>query len=293
MNTIFIPIEPVLDAFDAVRLESNTSPIPSLSTLYDTVPKKIYFSKYSTFSTTDRSSFVSSGISCSPTPRLYWLHIAIDIPSYQKAYIYVSSTINDTSLTILSTQNYLNDTDRISRDGLINLDDGEEVTFFSNNSFNTLWSGFRLDSLMKPLIAFYVARTKSWATTGSAVIFDQLLINVGSGWDKTSNRFIVPNNGTYYFCLSFGYEAGKTITFQLLLNGNIKLATVVTADTTIKDGVSIAAKSYMAKLKELDYVEINSLTDPSYSDEKNLQIAFGGFLYSPLGGTMVNELIFV
>ena len=178
----------------------------------------------------------------------------------------------------------------MSRDGLISLDVGEEMAFFTNTSFNTFWSGFRIDSLMKPLIAFYVARTKSMVTSTSLVDFDKLLVNVGKGWDKTTNRFIAPNNGTYYFCLSFGYEAGKFVTFQLSVNGVPKLTATVASDKTIKDGISIAAKSYMMVLKEHDYIEVSSLDDPLYSDEKSLQTAFGGFLYTPVSGSTVNKL---
>ena len=248
----------------------------------------ISFTSFSSFSNTNGSGFVPSGIRCSPISRLYWLHVGVDVGPLQGVNTSLSSSRNGTGLVILSTLSELNGMDRVTRDGIIQLDVGEQMNCFSNSSLSTFWSGFRLDSLMKPLVAFYVGRTTSWATSNTAVVYDRIMVNMGNGWNSVSNRFIAPFTGTYYFSLSFGYEAGSSPNFQVVINGALKLYAIVGVGNAITNGIGIAAKSYMVTMAKDDYLEVRTGSVKSYSDEINLQMTLGGFLYSPVKESLVN-----
>ena len=285
MNFAFVHLEPILDAFCAIRSEmmspgqSNDVPASAQPTL---------FTNFSSFSNTNGRSFIPSGIRCSPIPRLYWLHVGVDVEALQGAYTNFTSSRNDTSLVLLSTQNELNGVDRVTRDGIIQLDVGEQMNCFSNSSRNTFWMGFRLDSLMKPLIAFYVGRTASWTQSTSAVVYDQIMVNIGGGWNIISNRFIAPVTGTYYFSLSLGYEAGNSPNFQILINNTPKLGATAGVGSIMTSGIGIIAKSYMVTMTQDDFLEVRTSNAQSYSDENNFQMTLGGFLYSPRQCSMVN-----
>ena len=281
-------VEPILDAFYAIR-SNITSPAQSNDVLASS--KLILFTNFSSFSNTNGSGFTPSGIRCSPIPRLYWLHVGVDVGRFQVSSNFTSSR-NGTSLVILSTQNELSGMDRVTRDGIIQLDVGEQMNCFSNSSLDNFWSGFRLDSLMNPLVAFYVGRTTSWSTSGTAVVYDRIMVNVGNGWNSTYNRFIAPLDGSYYFSWSFGYEAGNSPTMQIFINGTSKLSATAGVGSAITTGIGIAAKSYVVTMAKYDYLEVRSGNVPLYSDESNFQITLGGFLYSPVKGSWVNFFLY-
>ena len=140
---------------------------------------------------------------------------------------------------------------------------------------------------MKPLVAFYVGRTTSWSTPSTAVGYDRIFFNMGNGWNSTSNRFIAPRNGTYYFSLSFGYKPGNLPNFQILLNGTMKLSLNVGVVKGITTGIGIVAKSYMVSMGRYDYLEVRTGAQ-FYSDGTNFQITLGGFLYSPVHDSMAS-----
>ena len=281
---MFSYLEPILDAFCAIKPEM-TSPVQS-----NDKSQPVLFSNFSSFSNTNGSVFTPSGIRCSPIPRLYWLHVGADIGFLQGVNTNFVSSRNSTSLVLLTTQNELNGTDRVTRDGIIQLEAGEQMNCFSNSSLNTFWSGFRLDSLMKPLIAFYVGRTTPWTTFNTAVMYDRIFFNVGNGWNSTSNRFIAPRNGTYYFSLSFGYKPGSSPNFQIFINVTSKLFSAIGVSSTMTTGIGIAAKSYMITMARYDRLEVRTGGGPLYSDANNFQMALVGFLYSPVEGSLVNSL---
>ena len=173
-------------------------------------------------------------------------------------------------------------TQTLSRNAVIKIEPTTQLemsTLFS--IYSAFWSGFRLDTLFCPLIAFNVARTTSLTVTGQ-IIYDLILVNEGQGWQANSSSFIAPLDGLYVFFYSGGIMAGKNYYVDLLINGVAVRRAAGGLGFIFSSGTDITSKTSMLALKTGDNVSIaNSISTPLFSDSNALQIAFSGFCYNP------------
>ena len=146
--------------------------------------------------TTSLSSFKQYANSVSTVKTgLYWMHVAIDVPSNVNCDAYLSSSILNRVLSLVKSYS-LSNQDTMSRDAIIRVQSDVDVTMKSNFQFQgAYWAGFRIDTMMSPLVCFYVGRSTSVNTPGQITDFDQVLVNEGLGWNSTSSAFITPRNG--------------------------------------------------------------------------------------------------
>lgn len=155
---------------------------------------------------------------------LYWMHTGVEIPPLTPAYIRLSVAVS-TSLSINTTSSD-NNTQTISRSGLIQLEPGTHVSVVSDyNVTTTYWSGFALNTLMDPLVAFYVACSESTLYNnvlmyGTHIKYDVVIVNEGNGWEINNNSFVTPHTGVYLFSVSIEFESSSTHSMRLALVRN-------------------------------------------------------------------------
>ena len=193
------------DAFNAM-INQTTSPGSNLSIRFD----KVFSTSLSSFKqNTSSLSTVKTG--------LYWMHVAIDVPPNINCDAYLSSLNRIFSLV----KSYsLSDKDTMSRDAIIRVQSGVDVTMKSNYQFQgAYWAGFRIDTMMNPLICFHVGRSTSFNTQGQITGFDQVLVNEGFGWNSTRSAFITPRDGIYFFSFSGGISRLKEARIVMQVNG--------------------------------------------------------------------------
>lgn len=208
---------------------------------------------------------------------LYWMHTSVEIPPLTPAYIRLSAAVK-TSLSINTTTTN-NNTQTISRSGLVQLEPGTHVSVISDyNVTTTYWSGFALNTLMNPLVAFYVACSEA-TLRNSALMYDThirydvVIVNEGNAWDTSNNCLRAPHAGVYLFSVSI--ELGSPGT----KNMNMRLALIVKYTDAVGHSVgevniretqsNIVSVSYLIKLElkapvwvKFKSVSINNDGDP-------------------------------
>ena len=148
------------------------------------------------------------------------MHVAIDVPPNVNCDAFLSSLIIIRILSLVKSYP-LSDKDTISRDAIIRVQSDVAVTMKSNFQFQgAYWAGFRIDTMMTPLVCFYVGRSTSVNIRGQITGFDQVLVNEGLGWNSTRNAFVTPQSGIYFFTFSGGITSKNYAVINLQVNGN-------------------------------------------------------------------------
>ena len=192
---------------------------------------------------TSLSSFNKNSSSVSTVKTgLYWMHVAIDVPPNVTCDVYLSSLIINRILS-LAKPYPLSGEDTISRDAIIKVQSGVDVIMTSNFTFQrAYWAGFRIDTMMSPLICFYVGRSTSVSTQGQITGFDQVLVNEGHGWNSTLSAFLTPRSGIYLFSFSVGITMFRKAKINLQVNG----ITVVTSCTGVGSAITTSSRCIMS-----------------------------------------------
>jgi hypothetical protein len=71
------------------------------------------------------------------------------------------------------------------------------------------WVGFCIDNIISSLIIFSVVRSQPTGTIalGQSIVYDKILLNVGSGWQTSASPFVAPLSGNYYLAFRDGVDA--------------------------------------------------------------------------------------
>jgi hypothetical protein len=95
---------------------------------------------------------------------LYWMHIGVEVPVNTQAHARLST---DTNFSFFINKIDIDSSAGIiSRSGLVQLEPGTRVSVISRYPVaSAYWSGFLLNNLMNPLVAFYVSRSNSTTPT--------------------------------------------------------------------------------------------------------------------------------
>ena len=220
---------------------------------------------------------------------IYWLHFGADVPARTMANI----TLVRSVMNILKTYTDLTMTDSIAREGIVSFQPNDIIYITSLYVTQRIyWSGFRLDNYFSPVVAFYVARTSPISSLGY-FSYDRTLVNEGKGWNSTTNRFVAPYSGIYFFTANFGQLPVKRILFYFQRNGK-SVATIGTAMANLmKSGQDLVGRSHLMFLNTSDYVQTYLYEGTPLSDSINLQISFSGFFYNLLTGQQVSQICFI
>ncbi len=143
------------------------------------------------------------------------------------------------------------------------------------------WNGFRLSSLMKPLVAFSAARSPAFHGNG-IIKLPLILQNTGYSYQRSTSTFQAPLNGIYFFSLSVAVPPYGTTKVRFQINGIDKVELLQTSSN--HNGVNTITRSTLFKLREGDQVQVASIAGDTLYSDRDLQISFSGFLYKPLKG---------
>jgi hypothetical protein len=231
--------------------------------------------------------------------RLYWMHIGVEIPVMTQACAQVSNTSLVVNKTVLDNHHEIH-----SRSGVVPLKPGTQVSVISTQSVATAyWSGFLLDNLMDPLVAFYVGRSSSTSPNdvitvigfNKKITYDTVIVNEGNAWDAENSCFRVPHVGLYLFSVSIGNKndiplnatQGITSMFYLTVDRPLEelhtYATIGRIDIGNDRHISIMSTSLLVHLEANDTVYVTChKTDHIYSDPITLATSLSAFYYRPV-----------
>ena len=152
------------------------------------------------------------------------------------------------------------------------------------------WSGFRLDNIMRPLIAFSVARSSVFNMPVQSIHYDKVLMNVGGGWSALNDSFIAPLRGIYFFSWSCGVTKNNYTHLLLRLNGYRLYSAAASVSSVIPsfNSYDFLTRTAMLSLNVSDTVDTIIYDAFIYSDPGHLLIDFHGFYYCPMNGVQVS-----
>ena len=173
----------------------------------------------------------------------------------------------------------------MGRSGIVSLQPGEQLSVRSNYSFLALsWSAFRLDNYFDPLVVMSVARTTP-VTSDGQITFDVVLVNIGSAWKISTNNFVAPLVGQYFFSLSSAMSYSLQSEFDFQVNGKTRQGFQAGSTKLMSSGSNdLFSVSCFLKLNAGEKMSISVTFSgiPSiYADSFNYQLSFVGLLYSP------------
>ena len=214
-------------------------------------------------------------------PTLYWFYLGTTVPGRTRVNIFLSGTV----MNIVKSHTDLANTDTMSTEGIVRVLPTNEIFLSSLYPLHeVVWTGFSLNDMMQPLIAFYVARfvpDRSTDKHNGLLAFNVILINKGDAWNPVTHNFRVSEAGIYVFSATM-ILLKKTIASCAHINLHKNLEVIQRSQSGITDlmtsGKDLLTLSHLTLLNMKDEI---FLTAQAYSDLKDLQISFSGFLYSP------------
>lgn len=114
--------------------------------------------------------------------------------------------------------------------------------------------------------------------THQTIVYDQVDLNLGNGYNKANGKFTTPMNGTYVFHIATGARDQSHATVELMVNGIIK--DVSWADSMDHADRSFATTATPVSLKQGDVVlaRIGSLHGGNILESDSaIRCSFSGF----------------
>ena len=287
----------LLDAFNAGRMNSllmaaNPLPFESILTSNGSCLQS---------AGTNQPAFLSP-----PDSAIYWMHLSVDVPAYTQAHFYLVT--NGYQHAIVKNHTSLPAGDTMIRDGVVIVPAGKSLTLASDYPTETTgvmqsyWAGFRLDNgFFNPVVVVSVACTSpiiiSDVNVKVPIIYDRVLVNIGSAWSQAANLLTIPITGIYLFSYSTGVVRRAdwySVTVQLLVNEIMQadLFGGIHSDMTQDNTVDFISRTFLLPLSQGDNVTTQVCHSTAYSDTINLQIALHAVLYSPQVTSQVSMQIY-
>ena len=212
----------------------------------------------------------------------YVFHLSSAIPPLKPINLAIQK--NSVYANIYRTTISHNGWDTTSRNAIYNL--AKDTQIYLNLSFGfagcgpmrqASWSVFLLDNLVQPLVTFWVGRTSSLTTIGK-IDYTSMIVNVGSAWDMTTNKFTAPYNGVYVFSLNCGALGGQGYDVYVYVNNVVTHAMALTS--TSHNGIDISSRTFAISLMAGDVV-FSGLSWGMLFSDTGYETSFSGFLYEP------------
>ena len=238
---------------------------------------------------------MSTGYFNPPMNGIYFFHLSSGFQRYTGVHIemrtstsilithiYQTSTIHDnsdmTSVAFMGT---------FTKDTPIYLYVSSGTTT-SDSLRQTSWSGFLLDNLMYPLIAFCVRPPSGLIIRKNYKLnFNVTNFNIGNAWNRRTNTFIAPCAGVYVFSVSFSVPSGTNNGVYVYVNSAIHQRVLITS--TLHNGFIMTGKTFAIDFSAGETVYLDShrpTNNQLYSDNYYI-MSFAGFLYEPLNNPKV------
>jgi hypothetical protein len=236
---------------------------------------------------------------------LYWTHIGVEVPAHTQVYARLST---DTNFSFFINKTAVDSSPgTISRSGLVQLEPGTHVSVISQYSVaSSYWSGFLLNNLMDPLVAFYVSRSSATTHTdhiftidSQHVAYDTVVVNEGNCWNTENSQFKAPHTGIYLFSVSVAKTGNTSTALTVMLSlvvshqhePNHAMYEVGQMDLDSSDHMNTMSTSRLINLAKDDTVSVRCPdTSPFYSDSGSLATSLSGFYYSPVAINNVTQV---
>jgi hypothetical protein len=155
------------------------------------------------------------------------------------------------------------------------------LTFNTSNTSGGNQEVMRIDSSGRATLpyqpSFWVALNNGTAATGTAVLWNDIKYNIGSGYNASNGRFTAPITGRYFFTTT-GINQGNPNNFielLILLNGtNVMSARGYYPSSTI-GGCTVTG---IINMSASDYVTIQPAVTPMYGSESRTAFFCGHLL---------------
>ncbi|KAL4234622.1 positive regulation of adiponectin secretion [Mactra antiquata] len=122
--------------------------------------------------------------------------------------------------------------------------------------------------------------TKNKAGINEKIIFDQVITNVGNGYNNLLGEFVAPVHGIYIFHASVMAESNKEVYCRFVVNGTYHLNAMYA--NGFNGGHGQGSQSTIVLLKQHDSVSVqNMATEGTIFSSVDLYTFFSGFLLAP------------
>ena len=134
-----------------------------------------------------------------------------------------------------------------------------------------------------PLVAFHVALSSSWSSSGN-IAFNRIIQNYGNSWSTITRRFTAPTRGLYYFALTIK-SAGTSTTYADIMRGSsiLQKAYIFSGKKH-----TVATAFSVVFLNAGDYVYARRSSGTLYSSS-NYHTHFVGFLIQEYRMNMISS----
>ena len=172
---------------------------------------------------------ITTGIFSSGTTGLYWFHLSAGVPPFTKALYGIQNSPSD--FIGINKSNTMYPKDQVSTDALRWVSAESKLSVATSYTLNndallsqTSWLWLRLNSFIKPLVAFHVILTTSISLIEFYPIpFDRVLVNEGGGWNLATSKFSPPVLGIYYFTFGVASTSENKAAMIMMLNDHVKI----------------------------------------------------------------------
>ena len=222
-----------------------------------------------------------------PEDGIYWFHMSVGIPGLTLCDY--KMTAGSLTLSVIRTAALYTDLDVTSRSDMLQLKKGQRLfisstySLFSDTLVQTSWSGFRLDSVMNPCIAFAVVSKTSTIMTGNQFVkLDSVFIDTHVAWNSSASYYTTPKTGLYF--ISFHCSANSVYNAVQTVYVYVNTAQVsnnyITLDPGSQSGSETISSSLLVVLYKGDKLQLY-LNGNSFFSDSTLQTSLSGFLYQP------------
>ena len=201
-------------------------------------------------------------------------------------FLYVNSTTRKQQL-VFSDFNH-NGYDMTGTTAIISLATGDTVglyylgnDLYNDNLFTTSFAGFLYEPKNGRKVVWSVHLKSNFTQSQLDIVpFEDVSVNIGDGWNKTANKFVVPYAGVYQLHLTASLNAYSTVDYRLMWN-NVSYASVLITSTNY-NYIHGRSRSIMIKAIVGDIFHIAASTSGSFAvnPPQYRLTSFTGFLLS-------------
>ena len=225
-----------------------------------------------------------------PQTGLYWFHWSVGLMSGWSTTVTLAGGPRQPKILRTFTNHLPGSPVTTSRDELIQLQGGHQLwlnsnaPLYSDQFMQTSFTGFLLDNLFSPLVAFHVARSSSMtnANYGSKLAYNVELVDTHNAWNPSKYEYVVPVAGVYVISIMTGVYQKDIFSHAFYIEGNELFSSSFTYTSTAHTGQMTISRTVIIPLNAGDrlYSQFTISGSSIYSDS-DYQTAFMGFLYSP------------
>ena len=222
---------------------------------------------------------------------LYWFHFSAGVPNATRASVRLNGVSNPAGIfknnTAFANDQATGDTLQwVSGPSSLSL--STDYSLYSGQYKQVAWLGFRIDTIMNPLVAFLVARDtpphSQPLPPGTQLAYNRIIVNEGNAWQASNNSFVVPFPGVYVFAFTTPSNSTKESKIWMYVNSVERYVSCL-CEAKHND-VEYTRVMTVVSLNASDIVSFHVNFSILYSDA-HLLMSVQGFYYQPISNRQV------